>query len=68
MEDGHTNSRFGLLSREAPRSQARTEDGLVSVDRGFNQGTLAVVGLLLPVQPSLWRNGKNVLVPLRRIV
>ena len=68
IEDGYADRCFGLLSREAARLQARTEDALVSTHCGFNQSTLAVVGLLLPAQPSLCRNGKNVLVPLRRIV
>jgi hypothetical protein len=36
IEDGHADSRFGLLAREAPRSQAGTDDGLVSAHRGFN--------------------------------
>ena len=51
-EDGHADSRLGLLAREASRSQARTDDGLVSAHRGFNQSALSVVGLLLPAQPS----------------
>jgi len=68
IEDGHADRRLGLLSREASRSQARTEDALVSAHCSFNQSTLAVVGLLLPAKPSLCRNGNNVLVPLRRIV
>jgi len=43
VEDGHTDSRFGLLTVEASRSQARTDDGLVSAHRGFNQEP-AIVG------------------------
>ena len=67
VEDGHADSRFGLLARKASRSQARTEDGFVSAYRGFNQSALAVVGFLLPAQPSSSCNRKNVLVPLRRV-
>ena len=36
IEDGHSDSRFSLLARAAPRSQAGTDDGLVSAHRGFN--------------------------------
>src|ERR1019366_4146443 len=68
VEDGHADGRFGLLAREASRSQARTDDGLVSAHRGFNQSALAVVGLLLPAQPSSSCNRKNVLVSLRWVV
>jgi hypothetical protein len=68
IEDGHADSRFGLLAREAPRSQAGTDDGLVSAHRGFNQSALAVVSFLLPAQPSMCGNGKNVLVSLRWVV
>ena len=52
----------------ASRSQARTDDGLVSAHRGFNQSALAVVGFILPAQPSMCGNGKNVLVSLRWVV
>src|ERR1019366_220934 len=68
IEDGHSDSRFSLLAREAPRSQAWTDDGLVSAHRGFNQSALAVVGFFLPAQPSMCGNGKNVLVSLRWVV
>jgi hypothetical protein len=68
IEDGHSDSRFSLLAREAPRSQAVTDDGLVSAHRGFNQSALAVVSFLLPAQPSMCGNGKNVLVSLRWVV
>jgi len=64
VEDGHADRRFGLLTGEASRSQARTDDGLVSAHRGFNQSALSVAGLLLPAQPSSIRNRKNVLVSL----
>src|ERR1035437_7538122 len=65
VEDGHSDNRFGLLAREASRSQARTDDGLVSAHRGFNQSALSVVGLFLPAQPSSICNRKNVPVSLR---
>src|ERR1039457_6654238 len=70
VEDGHADSRFSLLTREreAARSQARSDDGLVSAHGGFNQSALAVVGLLLPAQSSMCGNRKNVLVTLRRVV
>jgi hypothetical protein len=68
IEDGHADSRLGLLAREASRSQARTDDGLVSAHRGFNQSALSVVGLFLPAQPSSSCNRKNVLASLRWLV
>src|SRR5674476_252125 len=68
VEDGHTDGRFGLLAGEAAGSQARTDDGLVSAHRSFNQSALAVASFLLPAQPSPCSNQKNVLVPLRRVV
>src|ERR1039457_6280207 len=52
IEYGHCDSRFSLLAKEAPGSQARTDDRLASAHRGFNQSALAVFGLLLPAQPS----------------
>lgn len=36
VEEGHCDSRFGLLSIEATRSQARTDDCLVSAHRGLD--------------------------------
>lgn len=68
IENGHADSRFDLLARGASCSQARTDDGLVSAYRGFNQSALSVVGILLPAQPSSSCNRKNVWVSLRWVV
>ena len=51
VEDGHADRRFSLLTRDAARSKARTDYGLVSAHRGFNQSASAVADLLLPAQP-----------------
>jgi hypothetical protein len=64
MEDGYADARFNLLAREASCSQARTDDGLVTAHRGFNQSPLSVVSLFLPTQSSLVCNGKNMPVSL----
>lgn len=52
VEDGHANSRFGLLAIETSRSQSRANDGLVTAHRGFNQSALPAVSLFSSTQSS----------------
>jgi hypothetical protein len=50
LTNGDADSRFGSLTDQATRPQARTDDRLISAHCGFNQGASTVVGLLLPAQ------------------
>jgi hypothetical protein len=52
IENGHPNSRFSLLAREASCSQARSKGGIVSAHRGFNLSSSSIIGLFLPAQSS----------------
>ena len=66
VENDATDGDLGLLSGERTSPQVRSDQPLVSPDRGFDQRTLAITGGRLPFQPTVACDCGNVLVPLTR--
>jgi hypothetical protein len=52
IEDRYPDSRFGLLAAEASCSQTRTDDGLVSAHRDFNESSLSIVNPIRATTPT----------------
>jgi len=63
-EDGAADGDLGLLRPEASRSQAATDDRLISADRGLDQRTRAVAGSGLPLHPAIRVDRHDMTVPL----
>jgi hypothetical protein len=67
VEDGDADGSLGLLARQLSGMEVVAEDALVSRNRGFRLGPLAVVGFPLPAQAALLGKRLDMPVALRRV-